>query len=75
MYGVAAFGAGIRSPVIGASGEADGFHLIARRTSTVCWGGPYGGQAGSYGVGVVMAAGKDPTAGGAAMDGSLRDNM
>lgn len=39
------------------------------------WGDPMAGRQVPTGVGVVMAAGKDPTASGAAVDGSLRDDM
>ena len=68
-----------RSPVIGATGEADGFRPIAHRTSMALAGEvPTAARQVRMGVGVAMAEGKDPTAGGVitAMSGSTRvDDM
>ena len=42
-YGVPAVGAGIRFPVIGATGEGNGFHHTARRTGIMAAGVRTGG--------------------------------
>jgi hypothetical protein len=68
MYGVAAVEAGVQSPVIGASGEVDGFRRIARQTNMAGAGEvPTAGRQVPMGVGEAMEVGKDPTAVGLIM--------
>ena len=63
-YGMAAVGAGIRYPVIGASGEEDGFHRIALPTVITAPGFPLVVGKRPTGDGVLTVVGKAHTKAG-----------